>query len=67
MARTQRPDLPKAIRVSVSMTQEQKDEIQAYADTLPHRNFSAVVVAAVREYLARYFTPKEANDADRAA
>lgn len=66
MARTQRPDLPKAIRVSVSMTQDQKDEIQAYANTQPHRNFSAVVVAAVRDYLDRVFTPKEATD-DRAA
>lgn len=50
-----RPDQPKAIRKSLSVTQEMADDIQQRADEEGHRNFSWVVVQAVREYLARPF------------
>jgi metal-responsive CopG/Arc/MetJ family transcriptional regulator len=50
-----RPDQPKALRKSISVTQEMVDEIQARADEEGHRNFSWVIVQAVREYLARPF------------
>lgn len=55
-----RPDEPKSVRKSLSLTQELADDIQAQADREGHRNFSAVVVKAVREYLARVFGTKEA-------
>ena len=66
-ARQMRPDLPKKMRVSISMTQEEKAEVQAQADHEGHRNFSAVLLKAFRLYKDRLFPTKEASDADRAA
>lgn len=59
-ARQQRPDLPKKMRVSISMTQEEKAEVQAQADREGHRNFSAVLIKAFRLYMDRMFSDKEA-------
>ena len=50
-----RPEQPKAIRKSLSVTQDLANAIQARADEEGHRNFSWVIVQAVREYLARPF------------
>lgn len=66
MRQQREPDVPKKITKTVSMSQELSDAISARAELEGHRNWSAVVVAAVREYFGKAFTPKEATD-DRAA
>jgi len=46
-----RPDLPKKISKSLSITQELADDIQQRAIAETHGNFSFVIIRAVQAYL----------------
>ena len=53
--RKTRLDRPKAVTKSLSLPEDLPAKIQERADEEGHRNFSWVIVQAVREYLARPF------------
>lgn len=65
MPQRRKPDQPRSMKVGVSMPEDVAAVVRARAVAAGHYNFSAIVVAAVREYLLRH--PQEEEEDDPAA